>query len=582
MDIIVNKSSNLYFSNGNVSKTATNSLPITKISISTFQIDPLKKNASFTLSFWTSNVPDDNSIFLGQKVYNYNSTYTVPIKNPSIFSVTSYPTQLYTITIRDKNNNNNNICKFQSQFPYYDTNSPLSVYYDPNTPWQFTGPTGQGPRELSFSKIDKYTTSSDINNIDVWYTTPNGIQYLRTNVAQTGLIPKGTIKFIYSTDPQSITGGSVTTDPLHPYQFNMPSEYYVRSELQTNSQSSSTIKLNKYTNAIKTSNIPLIGPSGLQGNFVNGVNFYLITGPTGTTGTYSSAKFLDYTLYTGYTGLQHGDENKNTVYYTGYTGTTGYKIDNLQYIPNIQNTTVIIPYVIVSDISDPTLQYYSNPLNSVDIGIMDPSSHMYNNILLMLQSTGPTGSFINTILNDSLGLSGTSTIGMSGSSIFISILTNTPVTDPTNTPVTGPTNTPVTGPTITPGTDLTNMPVTNPTNTELFNPNGTNGTIGTIGTIGTTGTTFIRFLTVTGVSPVSGLITGGTLLTITGTGFTDVTAVSIGGALATIITFTDTSISATTPVGSVGTVSVNVTTADGGTSENNLFYTYLQPILSMV
>lgn len=437
MDIIVNQpgrissssSKYLYFSNGTISESppVTGNLPVTKISISSIQIDPLKRIASFTISFWTSNTPNDNSIFLGQKVYSCNCTYTVPIINPNVFSITSYQTspQFYTITIKDKNTN---VCTFTSMFPYYDTNSDLYVFYDQNTPWQFTGPTGSYTgNNLSKTIVDKYTSSdSDINSIDVWYTTSNGIQYLRTNVANTQLKPKGTIKFLYSTDPNNLSGPSgpsVTTDSIYPYQFNMPDDYYVRSELQTNSQSSyiTTIVLNGYTNSIQTLNIPVIGPTGLQGNF-NNFNFYnqLITGPTGTTGTYSTAQFLDYTLYTGYTGVQ----NRFTgYYYTGYTGTSGYKLTNLQYTPDIPNTTVIIPSVIVSDISQKTpLQYCSNPLNSTDIGIMDPSSYsIYNAILSMLQSTGPTGSFINTVLDKSIALSGSTTVGMSGSILFINL-----------------------------------------------------------------------------------------------------------------------------------------------------------------
>ena len=80
--------------------------------------------------------------------------------------------------------------------------------------------------------------------------------------------------------------------------------------------------------------------------------------------------------------------------------------------------------------------------------------------------------------------------------------------------------------------------------------------------------------TVTGVSPVSGPLTGRTVMSITGTGFTGATAVTFGGTRATTFTvISNTSITATTPSGSVGTVSVNVTTPDG-TSANNSFYTY--------
>jgi hypothetical protein len=82
--------------------------------------------------------------------------------------------------------------------------------------------------------------------------------------------------------------------------------------------------------------------------------------------------------------------------------------------------------------------------------------------------------------------------------------------------------------------------------------------------------------TVTSVSPASGPLAGGTVLTITGTAFTGATAVSVGGVAATSVTVVnDTTITATTPAGSAGTASVNVTTP-GGTSANNSFYSYAQ------
>jgi hypothetical protein len=495
MDIIVNRPNSngnvlysapkyLYFSNGTISEssTATGDLPVTKISISSIQIDPLKRIASFTISFWGSNKTNDNSIFLGQKSYSCNCTYTVPIINPTVFSITTYQNgpQLYTISIKD--NKNGIVCTFTSLFPYYDTNSDLYVYYDQNTPWQFTGPTGinDGPTGMSFSKVDKYTSSANISNIDVWYTTPNGIQYLRTNVAGTNLKPKGTIKFLYSTDPNNLTGPSgpsVTTDSNYLYQFNMPDNYYVRSELQSSQSSYTTIKLNGYTNTIQKSDISVIGPTGLGGKF-NNFN-QLITGPTGTTGTYSSAQFLNY------------------------SGLTGYKFTNLQYTPNITDTTVIMPSVIISDVSDSTIsaQYYSNPLNSNDIGIMDTTSYnVYNAILSMLQSTGPTGSFINTVLNDSLGLSWTTTLGNNFIYYASSLLPDsgqapilpTNPTGPILIPETGPTNpilsTSPTDPTNPTGPIVPTIPTgpTGPTFEETDSIRST-GMIGYTGPTGSTG-----------------------------------------------------------------------------------------------
>ena len=82
--------------------------------------------------------------------------------------------------------------------------------------------------------------------------------------------------------------------------------------------------------------------------------------------------------------------------------------------------------------------------------------------------------------------------------------------------------------------------------------------------------------TVTSVSPASGPLAGGTMITITGTAFTGATAVMVGGVAATSVTVNSggTSITATTPVRlTTGSVSVTVTTP-GGTSVGNLLYSY--------
>jgi len=70
--------------------------------------------------------------------------------------------------------------------------------------------------------------------------------------------------------------------------------------------------------------------------------------------------------------------------------------------------------------------------------------------------------------------------------------------------------------------------------------------------------------TVTAIDPVSGLVTGGTAVTITGAAFQDGATVTIGGAAATGVAFVSaTSLTAVTPAGTAGTADVVVTNPDG-------------------
>jgi hypothetical protein len=78
--------------------------------------------------------------------------------------------------------------------------------------------------------------------------------------------------------------------------------------------------------------------------------------------------------------------------------------------------------------------------------------------------------------------------------------------------------------------------------------------------------TYVAAPTVTGVSPSSGPLSGGSTVTITGTNLAYPTAVKFGGYLATILTNSSTTITVTPPSSvSGGTVDITVTTA-GGTS----------------
>jgi IPT/TIG domain/Right handed beta helix region len=94
--------------------------------------------------------------------------------------------------------------------------------------------------------------------------------------------------------------------------------------------------------------------------------------------------------------------------------------------------------------------------------------------------------------------------------------------------------------------------------------------------------TYVAAPTVTGVSPNSGLVSGGATVTITGTGFTGATAVEFGSTNATSFTVnSDTQITALSPAGS-GVVDVTVAIPVGGTSiaSNADQFPYIGPVVS--
>ena len=88
--------------------------------------------------------------------------------------------------------------------------------------------------------------------------------------------------------------------------------------------------------------------------------------------------------------------------------------------------------------------------------------------------------------------------------------------------------------------------------------------------------------TVSAVSPSSGSIKGGTIISLTGTGFTGATSVTVGGVpCASVTVVSPTSITCTTPPGTSEGASIAVTTPSGTSVFNTLFsYLAMIPTLS--
>jgi hypothetical protein len=83
---------------------------------------------------------------------------------------------------------------------------------------------------------------------------------------------------------------------------------------------------------------------------------------------------------------------------------------------------------------------------------------------------------------------------------------------------------------------------------------------------------------VTGISPASGPVAGGTSVTLTGTNFLTGASVAFGAAAATSVTVvSSTQITAVTPAGSAGAVNVTVTNTNGQSGSFPSGFTYLGP-----
>jgi len=88
--------------------------------------------------------------------------------------------------------------------------------------------------------------------------------------------------------------------------------------------------------------------------------------------------------------------------------------------------------------------------------------------------------------------------------------------------------------------------------------------------------TFIAAPTITGLSPDTGLSTGGTVVTITGTNLSPVTSVDFGGSQVGFVVNSDTSITAYPP-GADGPDHASVTVMSIGGTSNPVQYTYVSP-----
>ena len=136
------------------------------------------------------------------------------------------------------------------------------------------------------------------------------------------------------------------------------------------------------------------------------------------------------------------------------------------------------------------------------------------------------------------------------------------------------------------GAAATSFSVTSATSLTATAPPGSVGmvdvTVTTQGGTSPTGPsdrfTYLPAPTVTGVSPTSGYIEGGTTVTVTGTNFSGATAVALGHTDVSFVVVSPTEITFTTPVGAAGTLDVTVADPSGTSATGPADrFTYVPP-----
>jgi hypothetical protein len=136
------------------------------------------------------------------------------------------------------------------------------------------------------------------------------------------------------------------------------------------------------------------------------------------------------------------------------------------------------------------------------------------------------------------------------------------------------------------GTAATGVSVVNSTTITASTPAHAAGLVGVTvtnpdgqsGTVASAFTYVAPAPTVTGVTPASGPMAGGTAVTISGTGFAAGATATVGGTAATgVVVVNSTTVTATTPANAAGAVSVTVTNADGQSGTRTSAFTYLGP-----
>jgi hypothetical protein len=381
-----------------------NNITVKKITISSFSIDPLKRIANFTVSYW------NGTVFLGQESYTYKATYIQPITQPVLKSLSVPSMTSYAIKINAKiGGTTYTIPPFTSLYPYL--TSGLTIYYSQIDPsiislvpattsynsmtidtraipnkytYTDTGSFGTfvsltnyasssnntGPGTIPYLSIANASYSfvdTNTNNIRVFYTVGD-VQYsVITGQPTPSLLCRAGITTLYKNSDNVL---SVTTDP---FNFNIPLQIGTTDTLNVQSEPNTTVS----NSAIQT-------------------NIYIYNGYEATP-IYKSVSVLpSLSIYYNPNNISDISVTASSTYtltassvsFTSviFIQESLYQFTNLSYIVNNVTVTFQSKQLQIASSAIDSSIICQNPLNTSDIGFQDDKTN-YDNIISIMSST---------------------------------------------------------------------------------------------------------------------------------------------------------------------------------------------------
>lgn len=341
-----------------------NNITVKKITISSISIDPLKRIANFTVSYW------NGTVLLGQESKTYNATYTLPT-NPTLNSISMPVITTYNTTITLTLTGGQPILYTidTTLFPYF--TSGLTIYYNPTDPSMISLVPTQ-----NYIQFDNamYTSDNRSTGIDIFYTI-NTIQYNITGVTSSSKPNAGITTIYYNSNKSKI---SLTMDStfIDKYQLSQTDTISVRSVQQNLLQQTQTYS---YV-GIST---PIYKPS----SSLPSLTIYYNPATISDISLTSSGVYTQTTTATFFSVVQDVDTSK-------------YIFSNINYKVSDRNVT-LSNKTLTGPLNSTNLpglsQLYCNPLNQSDISPTQSTSDDYNKLLTFLQ-TNPTSDTISPLI----------------------------------------------------------------------------------------------------------------------------------------------------------------------------------------